>query len=211
MRDISIRTDRLIGKLLDYIDARIGKGNTLVVLTADHGVAPVPEVNEARHMPGGRISKDQIWKRFRTRSTQRFGTGQWLAGPTNMPYLNQELIQTRKLDPAEVERVAAQAASQQDHIARVYTRHQLLNGNVQRDGIGRAFSLGFFGPRSGDLFILQEPYFLFETSGTSHGTPYDYDSHVPVIFMGPRIEPTQYFERVTVNQIAPTLAAYPGD
>ena len=124
-----------------------------------------------------------------------------------MPYLNLELIQTRKLDLDEVENVAEQAASTEEHISRVFTRHDLLAGQVQRDDIGRAVSLGFYGPRSGNLFILQERYYLFEPTGTSHGTPYDYDTHVPIIFLGSRIKARSYPQRVTVNDIAPTLAA----
>ena len=211
VRDISIRTDRLLGKLLDYVDARVGKDGTLVVLTADHGVAPVPEVNQARNMPGGRLAEARLTQRISEALTKRFGPGKWLlGGSATMPYLNQELIQTRRLDPAEVERVAAEAASKQEHIARVYTRHQLLSGQVQRDDVGRAFSLGFYGPRSGDLLILQEPYYLFEATGTSHGTPYDYDSHVPIIFLGPGIQARTYWQRVAHNDIAPTLSAILG-
>jgi predicted AlkP superfamily pyrophosphatase or phosphodiesterase len=208
VRDISIRTDRLLAKLLDYVDGQVGKGNTLVVLTADHGVAPVPEVNQARNMPGGRLSADHLAQKITDALTKRFGPGKWLLpGPVTTPYLNLELIQTRKLDPAEVERAAAQAALTEDHIARVYTRHELQTGQVQRDDIGRAMSLGFYGPRSGDLFILQEPYYLFDATGTSHGTPYDYDNHVPVIFLGPHIKSRVYPQRISVNDIAPTLAA----
>jgi predicted AlkP superfamily pyrophosphatase or phosphodiesterase len=208
VRDISIRTDRLLGKLLDYVEQRVGAGNTLVVLTADHGVAPVPEFNQSRKMPGGRISEARVTTKISDTLTKRFGPGKWLLpGQPAMPYLNQELIRTRKLDPAEVERVAAEAALTEAHIARVYTRHDLLNGRVQQDAISRAVSLGFYGPRSGDLYILQEPYYLFEASGTSHGTPYNYDTHVPVIFLGPGIKPGTYPARIAVNDIAPTLAA----
>jgi predicted AlkP superfamily pyrophosphatase or phosphodiesterase len=208
VRDISIRTDRLLAKLLDYVDRQVGTGNTLVVLTADHGVAPVPEVNQARNMPGGRLSADRLSQKISEALTNRYGPGKWLlGGAATMPYLNLELIQTHKLDRDEVERVAAQAALAEDHIARVYTRHEVETGQVQRDDIGRAISLGFYGPRSGDLFILQEPYYLFEAKGTSHGTPYDYDTHVPVIFLGPHIKARVYPQRIAVNDIAPTLAA----
>ncbi len=208
VRDISIRTDQVLGKLFDAAERQAGAGNTLVILTADHGVAPVPEVNEKRKMPGGRISAGGVQKRIADALEKRFGPGKWLltASPA-MPYLNYELIRTRKLDPSEVERVAAEAALQESHIVRVYTRSQLLNGQVQQDAIGRAFSLGFFGPRSGDLFVLQEPYYLFEAAGTSHGTPYGYDTHVPVIFFGPGIKPGSYTHRIAVNDIASTLAA----
>ena len=207
VRDISIRTDRLLGKLFDAVERRVGAGNTLVILTADHGVAPVPEVNVARKMPGGRLNVAELTAKITDALAQRFGAGMWLlASSGGMLYFNQDLIRAQKLDPAEVELAAAEASLEQHHIARVYTRSQLVDGAVQHDDISRAFGLGFFGPRSGDLFVLQEPYYLFEATGTSHGTPYDYDNHVPVIFLGPGIKPGKYSTRIAVNDIAPTLA-----
>jgi predicted AlkP superfamily pyrophosphatase or phosphodiesterase len=208
VRDISIRTDRLLCKFLDYIDESVGVGNSLVVLTADHGVAPIPEVNEARKMPGGRLSDGRMIETINDALEQRFGPGQWLLpGPVLMPYLNLELIRSHKLDAGEVERVAAEAARTEPHIARVYTRGDLLAGRVQRDALGRSVSLGFYGPRSGNLLIVQEPYYLFDASGTSHGTPYGYDTHVPVIFLGSGIRSGSYSTRISVNDIAPTMAA----
>jgi predicted AlkP superfamily pyrophosphatase or phosphodiesterase len=208
IRDISIRTDRLLGKLLERAEQQAGAGNVMVVLTADHGVAPVPEVNQARHMPGGRLSDVRLAERINAALSKRFGPGEWLlTGPFPvMPYLNLKLIESRKLDRAEVERAAADAARGGEHIARVYTRSQLLEGRVEPDAIGRAVALGFFGPRSGDLLILTEPYYVFDASGASHGTPYDYDNHVPVIFFGSQIKPGTYTGRIAVNDIAPTLA-----
>jgi predicted AlkP superfamily pyrophosphatase or phosphodiesterase len=212
VRDISIRTDRLLGKLFDFVEQQAGVGNTLIVLTADHGVAPVPEVNQARHMPGGRLTRDQVSDKITDALTKRFGPGAWLipASPANMPYLNLKLVSTLKLSLAEVERVAAAAAAGVEHIARVYTAQDLASGAVQQDAISRAFSLSFYGPRSGDLFILQEPYYLFDATGTSHGVPYAYDTHVPVLFFGPGIKPGTYTGAIAVNDIAPTLAALLG-
>jgi hypothetical protein len=123
-----------------------------------------------------------------------------------MPYLNWDLIRTKKLDAGEVETVAAEAARKSPHIARVYTYEQLLKGNVQRDPIGDSMSLSFFAPRFGDLVILPEPYYLFDATGTTHGSPYDYDTHVPLIFYGPGIKQGTYSSRVAVNDVAPTLA-----
>jgi len=211
VRDISIRTDRLLGRLFDYVEQHVGAGNTLVVLTADHGVAPVPEVNQARHMPGGRLSDFRLANRITDALTKRFGPGKWLLpGSPTMPYLNLEVVRFHRLDLAEVERVAAEAARAEDHIARVYTWHDLQNGAVQQDAVGQAFSLGFFPARSGNLFILPEPYYLFESTGTSHGTPYDYDSHVPVAFWGAGIKAGAYSRRIAVNDIAPTVASILG-
>jgi len=207
IRDISIRTDRLLGKLFDYVEKQVGAGNTLVVLTADHGVAPVPEVNQARHMPGGRLSATQVADKVNEALTKRFGPGKWLLpGPATMQYLDLKLVNRLKLDLGQVERVAADVVRSIDHIARVYTAQDLRAGTVQQDSIGRAFSLNFYEPRAGDLAILQEPYYLFDATGTSHGTPYVYDTEVPVLFWGTAIKPGIYTGSIAVNDIAPTLA-----
>ena len=207
VRDISIRTDRLIGKLMDYADRQVGAGNTLVVLTADHGVAPIPEVNQARKMPGGRLNETHLAQTINNALNKRFGAGKWLMPGTIVnPYLNLGLIQSKKLDPAEVERVAADAAMSEKNISRVYTRHDLISGRIQQDPIGHAQTLSFYAPRSGDVFILPEPYYLIEATGTSHGTPYDYDTHVPVIFYGPHIKTGEFQQSISVNDIAPTLS-----
>jgi arylsulfatase A-like enzyme len=180
-------------------------------LTADHGVAPVPEVNEARKMPGGRLSEPHLTQTIINALNKRFGAGKWLMpGVILNPYLNLALIKSRKLDVAEVERVAADAAMTESHIARVYTRHDLVAGRVQLDQIGRALTLSFYAPRSGDIFIVPEPYYLTETTGTSHGTPYLYDTHVPVIFLGPQIKPGTFHQNIAINDIAPTLATLLG-
>ncbi|HWZ30130.1 MAG TPA: alkaline phosphatase family protein [Bryobacteraceae bacterium] len=211
VRDISIRTDRLLGKLFDFVDRQVGAGNTLVVLTADHGVAPVPEVNQAPKLPGGRLNDVTITQKINAALTKRFGPGKWLIpGPVSNLYLNLEQIAKLKLDPAEVERVAADSIANEPHLARVLTRHDLASGRIQQDAVGRAMTVGFFGPRSGDVFVLQEPYYLFDATGTSHGTPYDYDTHIPVIFMGSGIKAATYARTIAPNDIAPTLSAILG-
>ena len=207
VRDISIRTDRLLGQLLDYVDAQVGPGNSILVLTADHGVAPVPEINQERKMPGGRVS--DLEQALTSALTKRFGPGKWVSGGSaTAPYLNLELIQSKKLEQAEVERVGAEALRSVSHVFRVYTRDQLMLGQVQQDPVSRAVSYGFNGQRSPDLLVILDPYYLADNPpGTSHGTPFGYDTHVPVIFMGPGIKPGRYDERIAPNDIAPTLAA----
>jgi len=211
VRDMSVRTDRLLGKLFDFADRQAGAGNTLVILSADHGVSPVPEVNQRRKMPGGRLRGEALIAKINEALSARFGAGKWvLSGSATNLYLDLDLIAKLKLDAAQVERVAADSMASEPHIARVVTRHELAGGRVQQDSIGRAMSLGYFGPRSGDLFVLQEPYYLFDAAGTSHGTPYDYDTHIPVIFMGTGIKPASYSRAVAPNDIAPTLAVILG-
>jgi predicted AlkP superfamily pyrophosphatase or phosphodiesterase len=207
VRDISIQTDRVLATLFDYLDKQVGVGNYITVLTADHGVAPMPEVMAKRHMPGGRLPEGVVLNAIQTGLSQRFGEGQWVVGKSGpAPYFNYDLIKEKKLTHEEVETVAAEAVRAVPHIYRVYTRSQLLSGRVLTDLVDRRVSAGFHHERGSDLFVVSEPYWLFEARGTSHGTPYNYDSHVPVILMGPGFKRGRYVGRAAVNDIAPTLA-----
>ncbi len=209
VRDISIRTDRLLGKLLDHVDKSVGLGNVVVVLTADHGVVSIPEVNEARRMNGGRISTSALSKAMQDALQTKYGAGKWIVNMSSTgPYLNRELIESKKLDEAEVEKTAADAARRFPHVFRVYTSDQIMNGQVAADAVTSRVRNGVYPGRSSDLFIIQEPGYLFEANTpTSHGTPFNYDTHVPLIFMGPGIKAGRYYEDAAANDIAPTLAA----
>jgi hypothetical protein len=208
IRDISIRTDRLLGELMDFLDARLGADKYVVVLTADHGVAPVPEVNIARKMPGGRLDGKAYSRSIASDLTAKFGEGPWFSFDAGgFFYLNRETLTRNHAAPEDVRRVAAEAARKLPHIARAFTQDQLEYGGVAADPVGRAVQLGFYGPRAADLAILPEPYYMFSSTGTTHGLSYRYDTHVPVIFLGSGIRPGVHQERIAVNDIAPTLAA----
>jgi Type I phosphodiesterase / nucleotide pyrophosphatase len=207
VRDISIRTDRVIGQLLARVDQLVGLRHTLVAFTSDHGVAPVPETLTARSLPGGRMTNKELFGPIEQALTARYGAGQWLmATAGSSPYLNYALMRTLDLDPVDVRRVAADAGVQIPHVARVYTRDQLLRGDVPDDRIGRRVLRGFNAQRSGDLEIILEPFWMRQATGTTHGTPYNYDAHIPLIVMGPRIKPGVYSNAVALNDLAPTLA-----
>ena len=208
VRELAVHTDKLLGQLFQAVDRQVGLENVLVVLTADHGVAPLPEVNNARRMPGGRIPAPVFTKAAEDSLVQKYGEGKWiLSNIEGSLYFNQALIAQRKIDPAEVDRVAARAVLAIPHVFRVYTREQLTNGTVLEDEAGRDVLNGFYARRSGDLEILLEPYWIFPQEGTSHGTTFGYDTHVPLIFMGHGIRPGRYYQPVIINDVAPTLAA----
>jgi predicted AlkP superfamily pyrophosphatase or phosphodiesterase len=207
VRDVSIRTDQLLGEFFAFLETHAGMKNVLVVLTADHGVAPLPEVNQQRRMPGGRVLEKSISARVEERLKARYGDGQWIAGRTGASfYLNEKLIQEKRLNAAEVAEVAAAAARSVPNVFRSYTREQLARGAVPGDAIDRRVLNGFFYQRAADVTVIAEPYYLFEAKGASHGMPFGYDSHIPIIFMGERIRPGRYHAGVRPNDIAPTLA-----
>lgn len=206
VRDMSIRTDQLIGKLLDFIDSRIGGGNTLIVFTADHGVAPVPEVNQARKMPGGRLDSAAMAQTIGNALSGKFGKGDWFAANSyGFFYLNYETAKKNNADPAEVRRFATEVARGLPHIARAYSSDDLMHS--QNDFVARAVQLGFYPARSADLTVVPEPYYMFSSQGTTHAAPFSYDTHVPLIFYGPGVRPGVHYESVTINDVAATLAA----
>lgn len=209
VHEMCLATDRVLGKLFQYLDATLGPDNVLVVMTGDHGVAPLPEVAAARKMPGGRMPAGIVPKTVQAALTDKYGEAKWIANSADYAlYLDQELIRRKRLDPAEVDRTAAAAFAGVAHVFRVYTREQLSSGAALEEQVARQVQNGFYGPRSADLFVLPEPYWIFFPQGATHGSTFSYDAHVPVIFMGPGIRRARFDQNIAVNDIAPTLATY---
>jgi hypothetical protein len=207
VREISLRSDVLLGKLLQAVDRQVGLDRVLVVMTADHGVAPVPEVNAARHMPGGRMPKGIVADTVQKALRAKYGNFDWITNTQDHSvYLNWELIAVKKLDLAEVTRTAAQAVAGIPHVLRVFTREQLMNGAVLPDVSGHDVLNGYYAPRGADVEFLLEPYWINGTAKAVHSSTFDYDTHVPVVFLGAGIRAGRYDESIVVNDIAPTLA-----
>jgi arylsulfatase A-like enzyme len=211
VRDISRRTDLLLGKLIAAANKASGVGHVLFVLTADHGVSPVPEVNAARNMPGGRLVESTALSAMQKALTDKYGEGKWVIGNSGTTaYFDRALAQKYKVSLGDVEQTAAESVRTMPHIFRVYTAEDIRTGRVTRDEISAALTYGYYGARSGDIFIITEPYYLYDATGTTHGTPFDYDSHVPLIFMGAGIHAGHYYQKTAINDVAPTLAAIAG-
>jgi arylsulfatase A-like enzyme len=188
--------------------------NALIVFTADHGVAPQPHVQrgDKRTMPG----EEEYASRIGMALSGKFGRNSALVASDwflnrrlsiNLLYLDYDTIAKANADVVEVRRFAADVARGLPHLARVHTRDELLHGLTAADPVGRAMQLGFYGPRSPDLVLLPEPYYMFaaERSGTTHSTPYSYDTLL--IFFGNGIRAGLFQNPVTINDVAPTLAA----
>jgi predicted AlkP superfamily pyrophosphatase or phosphodiesterase len=207
--DIALRVDRQVGELIRAAEAQAGVGRVVVVLTADHGVSPVPEVNQKRKMPGGRFDEKNELDSVEKALTARFGapSGKWItySGEGSL-FLNSDPIPGRQIDMAEEEKIAAETIRPLPHVFRVYTRTQLMNGAILTDPVGIRMRNGFNQARSGNVFVMLDPYWIVSRSGTTHGAPFDYDTHVPILFLGPQIRTGRYHANVMVNDIAPTLA-----
>lgn len=205
--DMALRVDKLVGELIGAAEAQAGVGRVLVVLTADHGVAPVPEVNQKRKMPGGRFDDKNEADTVEKALTARFGApplgGKWISYSS---YGTLYFAAQPSIDVAEEERVAAEAIRALPHVFRVYTRTQLMRGEVLADPVGIRVRNGFNQARSANIILILDPYWIVSSDKTTHSAPFDYDTHVPVLFLGGRIRAGRYNANIMVNDIAPTLA-----
>jgi hypothetical protein len=211
VRDMCIQTDRVLGQLLRAVEAEAGAGNYVVVLTSDHGVAPLPEELTKRGMPAGRFSAGEVSRAIETALGEKYGPAKYVLGNAELsPYLDHELLRAKHVALTDAFETAADAVRKLPYIFRVYTRTELEHQNLSGDPIDQLMQRGFHRERAGDLFIVQKPYWIAYKDGTSHGTPFSYDTHVPVIFYGHGIRAGRFDENIRVADVAPTLAALLG-
>lgn len=234
--DMSLRVDRQIGTLLDFVDARVGLRNTVVIFSADHGASPVPEQAALMNLPGRRYQKAELLKivedglKARYAQTDRPATDyiqtfinreETESGLLNSNfYLNRAALRRDGIDLDECEQVVGELSMRMPGVARYFTRAQLENNAVSSsDPIARRVLHGFYPPRSGDVVVVFEPYnILFDPpddptdprSTATHGSPYSYDTHVPLIIMGRDFAGGSYSQAATPADIAPTLASLLG-
>lgn len=170
VEELAVTTDQAIGRLIDAAANQVGGSqNLLVVMTADHGVAPVPEINVARKMPGARVDKEAYTRAVENALDSRFGNARWIIGSRETGfYFDQNLICERKLNPSDVEDEAARAV-ENPYVERTYTRTQLLHRQAMTSIPDDYVARSFFPSRGPDLFVVFKPYWLFGKTGTSHG------------------------------------------
>jgi hypothetical protein len=218
MMDVTLRVDRQIGALLDFIDQRIGLRNVVVAFTADHGVAPIPEHAAAIGLPGGRISNGDVMNAVKNGVRARFSkpgdkdtTADYVidAFINGNLFFNVSALKRDGIERADAERAACEAALTVPGISRCYTRTRLEAGDVTpNDAVARRVIHGFSQRRSGDCIVVPEAFkYMGDTIPATHGSPYNYDTHVPLIVMGQGIGAGRYQQSATPADLAPTLAA----
>jgi predicted AlkP superfamily pyrophosphatase or phosphodiesterase len=220
MQDIVCRTDEQLAVFFDYLNGKFKKGEVLIALTSDHGACPVPEYMASLGVDAGRIKKKQLSDAIEGALGARFGAAnpdsKWILSLEDPGvYLNWAMIAERKLDRAEVERAAGEAALKVKGIAGFFTRSQFLNGALPPNRWAAQFEKSFYPERSGDVLLMTKPYYFWGTygerdTGSTHGSPYEYDTHVPLILTGSGIRQGAYAGSVDMADLAPTLASLLG-
>lgn len=213
IQDIYQRLDQEIAELFSKLDAQVGKGNYLVFLTADHAVLPIPEyLKEEGFAQAGRVRYQDLRGQAQNFLTKTYGEGDWVNYLDGEKlYLNRKMIAERKYDITEVREKLAAHLRNHYGVNDVFTYEEMRLGGFQ-DGPLARLARGFHPQRSSDIVIVYRPGNLLSGSlsgkGTSHGSPYRYDTHVPLLFYGWKT-PTQHIHRrVHTEDIAPTLAQW---
>ena len=191
--DNLLRLDRTLGRLLNEAERRAGKGRVLVVLSADHGVMPLVEVLKARGVDARRADAAELYQPVEKALAARFpGAVGLIADPDPMEFvLDREAITRQGLKVEDVETTIRGALLGTGLVEAVYTQAQLEGAPPPDDPYYDRHQRAFFASRSGDLVARIKKYVYLGgyVGGTGHGTPHDYDRHVPIVFMGPGITP----------------------
>ena len=218
IQDILVRLDKDLADLFAHLDKKVGRGNYVVALSADHGVVPVPEDMQTTGADAGVLHLAELQDRME-KALEPFN----LAKPAiarisgSDVYFAPDVYEKLKHDDKAM-RAVTEAALAQPGVAEVFRAEQLQNRPATQSPTRRAMADSYFPGRSGDLFIVPKPYWLMDSTpqgkarsyGTGHGTPYNYDQHVPVLLMGFGIKHGEYFDEITPADIVPTLASLCG-
>ncbi len=209
--DVVLRLDRTIADLLAFVDDEVGLEHTLIVLSADHGMAEMPEYATSLGHSAKRLYSHEVLEVARAQAEKHFGSPE-LVKDFFRPYLylDAEALARKGLDRATVAAVLASSLEAVPGIAGAVTAQQAESGSGAATGAIAAVRANHHPQRAGDIYLFQQPYwYLFDRGpiGVMHGSPWKYDTHVPLIFVGRDIEAGHVSRLVHPVDVAPTLSA----
>ncbi|MBL7964001.1 MAG: alkaline phosphatase family protein [Flavobacteriales bacterium] len=215
LEDMYLRLDQELERLMNALDKQVGPGRWVLFLTADHAAPDVPQYLKDLKGSAGYIDVPKLKEDLNAALARRFGAGNYVRLIGNdQVFLNDSLLAARKLDRAEMQRVCAQAALRDPLVAEALTADDLTRLEYT-DGVRRLLQRGFMPQRSGDVLLAFRPGYFegwapLQGRGTTHGSVWNYDTHVPVLFVGRGIRACEVLRRTSITDIAPTMAMLVG-
>lgn len=216
--DNFLRLDRTLAKLLSFVDRKVGLKHTLIVLSADHGGAEAPGTLQAQGFDVDYVNPEE-WDKHAAivDIKQQFGIRAKLIDSFIPPYiyLNPEAVAQAKATRLQLEQAIAKRMIQLDGVYQAYSSTALTNGQVSRTRVTVAAINNHYPARSGDVFVVFEPHrFVNHFDGLAvashHGSPWGYDTYVPIIVSAPGLSSMQVYRAVSTRDIAVTLAQWAG-
>ncbi len=211
IQDTYIRLDLDLERLLKALDKKVGTGEYVVFLTADHGAVDVPGYLKDQKIPAGYMDSQGMSSKFKEFMSFTYGDANLIRNYSNASFfLDHDVIRNLDLKVEEVQHAIAQELLSYDGISRVFTGHQMVQ-NEYTKGIPSIMQNGYNQKRSGDVLLVLDPSVVYyPETGSTHGSPYTYDTHVPLIFYGKGISKGSMVGRTEIIDIAPTIASLLG-
>ena len=208
VEDCYLRLDKDLEELLNRLDKEVGKGNYLVFLTADHGGADVPKHLMDQKIPAGYALESKIMKDTRKFMLSSYGDTLLLNAVMNEQlYLNEKRCEALRLDLDELEEKLCRFLLTENGIAEAYPSKVMKYGAFEKQDIRTYLQNGYNFRLSGNVCYTLKPGWMDHgEKGTTHGSAYDYDSHVPLIFYGAGISAGENMDWCSIPQIAPSLS-----
>lgn len=207
-QDIYVRLDAELARLFKSLDENVGTDQWMCWLTADHGGATVPSLAAAEGMPVDYWKPGNMIEDVEAMLSKRFGEGKWMLRYSNNQFiLNRPLIQEKGHDLEMVRRLVQGVCLQTPGVLMAPTTNEVAQSGTSGDEIMERLRMGYHSAFSGDVLVVPEPGWIkYGPSGTDHGSPFPYDTHVPCIFYGWHIPQGITYERTHIRDIAPTVA-----
>jgi predicted AlkP superfamily pyrophosphatase or phosphodiesterase len=206
--DNYLRLDIEMGEFFDFLDKTVGKGEWMVFLSADHGAAHVPAYLNENRIPAGTLSTSGVARQVTKELQAKYGTDRLISGSYNYQIsLNHKLIDSMKLNVEDVKATVITLLESNEIVERAFDNTKTLVTSLPKK-VREMVVNGYYPDRSGDIQIILKPqYFSGSAKGTTHGSWYNYDTHIPLLFYGWKIPHGKLNRETYMTDIAPTLAA----
>lgn len=206
--DQYLRLDQQLADLLTQLDAAVGKGQWVAFLSADHGAVDAPGFSQQYRIPAGVRGYGDIGEAVKTTLAAAYGPGQWMLSYFNQQvYLNHALLVEKKIAMQDVYELLRATLLKQKAVVNVINLHN-IGAEALPELQADLFRNVYHPNRSGDFYVMQAPGWIEGRSkGTTHGSSYNYDTHVPFLLYGWGIKPGQTLRRTHISDIAPTITA----
>ena len=215
VQDQLLRVDRMLGEFFELVDQIVGLDRTLIVLTSDHGVVPLPEHSRELGEDAERVAMAEITRGINQHVGERLGESlgeeSWFrGGASGWIHVDRQRAAELGADTDTIIAAAREHLESRPDVVAVFSRQELLEDREPSNELELLAWRNFYSDRVGDLYLVLQPLSLWGSSAATHGSPHDYDRRVPLIFRGPGIRPGLYDAPAAVVDIAPTLAAILG-
>ena len=211
IEDTYIRLDKDIERFLSVLDEKVGERSYTIFLTADHGAVDVPAYLESVNIPAGYFDSEAFASMLKAFLKTEYGSEDLIEHISNgQIFLNSKVIEEKSINRIQLQSVIANKVINHKDIATAYTADAMQNNDYSY-GTAALLQKGYHNKESGDvLFVLKPSVIAYSRTGSTHGSGFSYDTHVPLIFYGNGINQGSTSQKTTIDDIAPTISSLLG-